>query len=116
MRILKDKESHLNVSSLNVHGFNYMVFVSSENLRWFGCETEGHHVRSCPSTIATGGAASEASRSSAATVVGLAPASAAALGDSAVVVGLVAPVPMALFAEGVPPNGRESITVEKSIV
>lgn len=122
MMILKDKESHLNLSFLNVHGFNCMVFASSENRRWFGCGAQGHHVRSCPSTIAAGEAASEAPWSSAAAVAGLTSASATALGDSAVVVGPVAPVPMAPFTEGVPPTAgspsvvEAPVTVEKSIV
>lgn len=46
MIILKDKESHLNLSfSRNIEG--YMVFVSLENIRGFGCEAKKHLVRSC---------------------------------------------------------------------
>ncbi|CAF94292.1 unnamed protein product [Tetraodon nigroviridis] len=49
MMILKDKESDLNLSfSINVEGYNYMAFASSESMRCFGCGAEGHQIRSCP--------------------------------------------------------------------
>lgn len=49
MMILKDIESHLNLSfSLNIDAFNYMVFASLENMRYFGCGAVGHQVCSCP--------------------------------------------------------------------
>ena len=47
--ILKERNTDLSLSfSFKVDGFNYVVFVSSETMKCFGCGGEGHLVRSCP--------------------------------------------------------------------
>ena len=47
--ILKDRKTDLSLSfSFKVDGFNYVVFVSSETMKCFGCGAEGHMIRSCP--------------------------------------------------------------------
>lgn len=48
MMFLKDKESHLNLSfSINVEGYNYMVFATSESMKCFGCGAGLHQICSC---------------------------------------------------------------------
>ena len=47
--ILKERNTDLSLSfSFKVDGFNYVVFVSSETMKCFGCGGEGHLVRTCP--------------------------------------------------------------------
>ena len=47
--ILKERNTDLSLSfSFKVNGLNYLVFVSSETMKCFGCGGEGHLVRSCP--------------------------------------------------------------------
>ncbi|KAI3376772.1 hypothetical protein L3Q82_000368 [Scortum barcoo] len=47
--ILKDTDSHLNLTlNFKVDGFNYIVFVTSETMKCFGCGAEGHLIRACP--------------------------------------------------------------------
>ena len=41
--IPKDADSHLNLSlSFKIDGFNYIIFVSSDTMKCFGCGAEGH--------------------------------------------------------------------------
>ena len=45
----KDATSHLNLTlTFNIEGFNYVIFVTSETMKCFGCGAEGHLVRACP--------------------------------------------------------------------
>ncbi|KAE8296878.1 hypothetical protein D5F01_LYC05649 [Larimichthys crocea] len=47
--ILKDSESPINLTlTFRVEGFNYIVFVTSDTMKCFGCGAEGHLVRACP--------------------------------------------------------------------
>lgn len=42
----KDTNSHLNLTlTFNVEGFNYVVFVTSENMKCFGCGVEEHLIQ-----------------------------------------------------------------------
>uniref|UniRef100_A0A8C9ZEA2 CCHC-type domain-containing protein n=1 Tax=Sander lucioperca TaxID=283035 RepID=A0A8C9ZEA2_SANLU len=46
--ILKDNAADLNLTfSFKVEGFSYVVFVTSDSMKCFGCGEEGHLVRSC---------------------------------------------------------------------
>ena len=41
--IPKDADSHLNLTlNFKIDGFNYIVFVSSDTMKCFGCGAEGH--------------------------------------------------------------------------
>ena len=45
----KDANSHLNLTlTFNVEGFNYVIFVTSETMKCFGCGAERHLIRACP--------------------------------------------------------------------
>lgn len=47
--VLKDTTSDLNLScTFKIDNFPYMVFVTTEHMKCFGCGAEGHLVRSCP--------------------------------------------------------------------
>ncbi len=47
--IPKDADSHLNLTlNFKIDGFNYVVFVTSETMKCFGCGAEGHLIRACP--------------------------------------------------------------------
>lgn len=80
-----------------------MVFVSSENIRCFGCEAEEHQVCSCPKK----GGAQSAQLAMGVTVTGR-----ASVVDSAV----VAPAPMMALAEGVLPTMKSPSVLEAPVV
>ncbi|KAK0155410.1 Transposon TX1 uncharacterized protein [Merluccius polli] len=47
--IPKDADSHLNLTlTFKIDGFNYIVFVTSDTMKCFGCGAEGHLIRACP--------------------------------------------------------------------
>lgn len=47
--ILKDYSSELNVAfKFKVDNFYYVIFATTESMKFFGCGKEGHLIWSCP--------------------------------------------------------------------
>lgn len=52
--ILNNKSEELNLAfKLRVDNFDYVVFGTSDTMKYFGCGKEGHLIRACPERIST---------------------------------------------------------------